>query len=338
MMRICLIAPQHQEFNTNGMQTFNATLAQALQEMGHRVEQLPPFLLDTFSHSVKEPGRQKISFDKNSRNYFSLRPYAPQPAQAFHGYDAVIVSGVHFDYGKILRAAEGKHAIVWTHGMRVSPLNTWSGEEMRRPGVFYACINDDHLHQAKIRGFESNAVAIRLPVPFQPRPVQPARGFCAAVGSLDPVKKYERIAEIAQCMRRQTKIFGAALNQDTKQMVDEAPFLEYCGLVSHQATLDNIAGADFLLHAATEEGGPLAVVEAMGLGVPVIVPDTQLYRRFVDVRRNVLLDPNLPVGRQLAAADLRSLCSIANRRALAAQTHGRFGLKNFKRQLAEMLK
>jgi len=78
-------------------------------------------------------------------------------------------------------------------------------------------------------------------------------------------------------------------------------------------------------------------VEAMGQGVPVICPDIPLYREFVDPARNILLDPARPVAEQLAGIDLKPYRAIANRRALAAETHAKFGKAKYQEWLAGML-
>jgi len=340
-MRICLIGPIHGGLGTTGVNTFNEVLAKALSEMAHSVELGIPkqtFNLQAAELSAKMTGLQTFYLD-------GLIPgRAPQSfikgiplEQQLHRYDVIIVSGGGMDFGKILRASQGKRVLIWTHGMLGSPLNQWDGKEMLCPGVSYVCINKEHMQQAHDLGLDSVAVPMSLPIPFHERTVQCAGGFCAAVGNLEYRKNYTRVAEIVQCLGKKTKVYGVPLDSNVKQIFEQNDCLEYCGTVPNETLLDNIAEADFLIHAATTEGRPVAVLEAMGLGVPVIVPDTPLYREFVDPNRNVLIDPNCPAGEQLAKVDLKALCKIKNREALAAETHDKYGIENFKNQLECLL-
>ena len=208
------------------------------------------------------------------------------------------------------------------------------------PGVRYVCTNGAHMEEAVARGFAAQAVMVDMPVGR--RQVSGGRrqggaGYCVAAGTLEPRKNYARVAEIAAALGVTTRVYGAPVSPEARDIVDASPWLKRMGAAPHEAVLEDLAGAEFLLHAARTEGRPTAVLEAMGLGVPVIVPDLPLYREFVDPVRNVLLDPARPVAEQLAGFDLETLRSPENREALEAETQAKYGLEAFKRQLEELL-
>jgi glycosyltransferase involved in cell wall biosynthesis len=81
----------------------------------------------------------------------------------------------------------------------------------------------------------------------------------------------------------------------------------------------------------------MAALELMGLGVPIIVPDIPVWREFVSPDYNIFLDPAQPAAEQLAGMNLDAYRTLEHRRALAADTHARFGMAHFKEQLVNLL-
>jgi glycosyltransferase involved in cell wall biosynthesis len=73
-----------------------------------------------------------------------------------------------------------------------------------------------------------------------------------------------------------------------RQYIEEAGIAEhvsFVGLVTGAAKWDHFARADVYLHPSTLDGQPLSILEAMGLGLPVVasrtgaIPDTVLHGR-----------------------------------------------------------
>ena len=95
---------------------------------------------------------------------------------------------------------------------------------------------------------------------------------------------------------------------------------------------DETADADLILHGAFVEGFPLALRNANGNGIPVVTWDIPLYRDGLNPERNILIDPGRPIAEQLAEVDLKKYRGIANRRALAKETHEKYGAGAFKAQ------
>ena len=326
-MKILVIGQQlHSPHIVTGLQTFNIFLCHSLRELGHEVHYA--IAQGTFS-----PVAQMQTRAVSGSHTFHLHPNDMQRALA--RYDQLILSDDRLDFGGILRATQ-RPALVWSHGQHISPLRHWDGAELRLPGVQYVAINGEHLAEAQARGFEKQAVMIDMPVQFFPRTVRPGGGYCAAVGTLEERKNYPRVVEIADEMGVACRAYGAPASDEVKAAVEKSD-LDYRGLQPREVVLNDLAGADFLIHAAEVEGRPTAVLEANGLGVPVICPDLPLYREFVNPARNVLLDPARPAAEQLAEVDLDALRSEENRQALAEETHAKYGVEAFRAALAGLL-
>jgi len=297
------------------VQIFNDYLCETLRALGHEADYVLHDSYQTPGAPIRIAPGVRISRPRLQRRY-----------------DFLILSGTRMDYAGVLSFYHCP-ALVWTHGQHVSPLRHWDGAQLHRPGVRYICTNRQHFDEAKARGFEARAVMIDMPVQFAPRPVRPAGGYCMAVGTLEPRKDYARVAEIAAALGIKTRVYGSPLSGKVKAAVGASPWLEYMGERPHEAVLDDLAGADFLIHASHVEGRPTAVLEALGLGVPVIAPDLPLCREFVDPKHSALLGH----GKVPTASELWNLRGMRNREALAAEAHARYGTEVFKGRLAELL-
>jgi len=343
-MRACLVGPMPDKNATTGVQEFNVVLAKSLTELGHRVEiampQNPLFAFDSARRAQEATGCRTFCLDglrEGSGGIFE-QAAADRLAETLQRYDLIAVSGSHFAYARILRAALGvPQTLVWTHGPQISPFLHWDGAELKQPGVKLVCINHLHELEAKARGFGERAVRVDVPVPFEPVEVQAAGGFCIAVGNLEPRKRHGDTAQIAAALKKKTRVYGAAIDPKQLEIVQNSKWLDYRGSVPHRQLLDETAAADFALHPATVEGFPIALREANGRGIPAITWDIPLYRDGLDPERNILLDPRLPVDEQLAGLDWKPYRAIANRRALAAETQERYGVEVFQQRLAGLL-
>ena len=241
--------------------------------------------------------------------------------------------------GRIIRAAGDGNAALWTHGQQCSPLQVWDGEELKKYNATYVCISQWHYTEALQKGFEAQSILIDIPVPFEAREVAPAGGRCVAVGNLAERKCYDDIAAIAELLQKKTDVYGEVQDAAALEVVNASPWLEYRGRLPHDQLLDAIKGADFMIHAARVEGFPVSVREANGMGIPVITWDIPLYRdNGVDPAKNILQPFRGNIAAALAAADMKALRSIKNRRALAAQTHEQYGPAAFAEKLSALLK
>lgn len=328
-MKILLVGVQEPgSLIKSGVNTFNLCLARALRELGHET------WLGIPRQAFAAPNVLRQSSAKTGCRSMLLSGIFERD---MCGFETIVVSGAGFDYKEILQSARGRRVIIWTHGIHSTPFATWNIETLRQYRPKIACCNEWHMEMARRFGLEEQAVRIDFPVPFRQRETLPAGEYCVAVGRLDPLKNYPRIGEIADALGMKCKVYGPVIDKETMCFVSGHPWLEYCGSLQHDKLLDAVAGAAYLLHAATVEGRPLAALEAMGLGVPGIYPNTPLYKEFMDPVRNILLDPSGPVAGQLAGIDLEPYRKIANRQALAAETQERFGLPKFRERLAEIL-
>jgi len=338
-LNICIIGGLPRAINSTGLQTLNEAMARQLVKMGHTVEVLIPLKkgftkLQTVGR-IDIPG-VKITdvYDLESRTSQAIEPLRDAALRMMlEPYDFVIISDVALDFARIIRAAGRGRAIVWTHGMQCSPFDIWDGAELKTHNAKYVCISRAHYNEAVRLGFKEQSVMIHVPAPASPQEVLPAGGRCVAIGSLCKRKCYDDIAKIAAALQQPVDVYGDVQSTEVLALVEASPWLEYKGKLPHGELLEAIRGADFMIHTARHEGFPVAVREANGLGVPIISLDISLYRdNGVDPARNVLLPFRGDIAAALAAADLKALRSIKNRRALAKETSekcgpGAFGVK-----------
>jgi len=340
MNRVCIIAPRAGGVIT-GIETVNRVLAKSLLEMGHAVDIAVPTNPFGFSYLKKlseDTGClvSEISgiAEGSLRSLLKDDSIEAGLARQLQPYRVIFISGAWFNYGRIIRAALGRKVIIIPHGLHVNPLEYLDATELNRPNVTYACINWMHMLDANRRGAGARAVMFDLPIPFGPRTVKAAGNYCVAVGT-EKRKRLSQVAEVAAALGMECRVYGPEPEPGAR-----APGLRYMKQVPHEELLETIAGAAFLIHMALVEGRPMAVLEALGLGVRVIIPDAPLYREFVP-DGNVFLDPGRPFTEQLAgfAADngLKPLRAMANRRELHDWAHGKYGDAAFKKQLEEIM-
>lgn len=316
-MNILLYGPQG---NANGMQTVNGQLARALRELGHTVMLGLPrggiSVLDQYRKKIEaETGCPAMTLDDRDFDH------------VFRNYDAIFVSCVGADLRKIIQAAAGRRVIILTHGLHVMQVLPWEAEYVKQPNVTYLCINQDHMNQAGMMGV--TGVPFDLPVPAAPKAVELAEKYCVAVGT-DRRKRLDRVAEIASALGMECRVYG-------KIPELQLTWLKYMGAVPHENLLEAVAGAAYLIHMADTEGRPMAVLEAIGLGVPVITPDAKLYDFLENAPGCIRIGPNRPPSNELKAFDLAGPKKIANRRALGKWAQGAYGPEKFKARLAEIL-
>jgi glycosyltransferase involved in cell wall biosynthesis len=296
------------------MQVFNEFLVQTLREMGHFTDYI----------------HQNQIYTPQNRVNISPMIKVHTPAFLRQHYDLVILSGSRMNYRDMFLHFRTR-TLVWTHGQHVSPLNYWDGAEAKRPGNCIVATNEGHMQEARLRGIP--IVKFDMPVQFQPREVKPAGDYAIAVGTLEARKQYEWIAAVAEALQTSTLVYGSEITPEVKRIVDESPFLRYEGVLPHDELLDKLAGAKFLIHGAEVEGRPTATLEAMGLGVPIIARRAPLYMEYVDPGKNLLRESD----RTPAKKDITPLLKMSNRRALADETHNRYGLEVTKEALAGLL-
>lgn len=108
------------------------------------------------------------------------------------------------------------------------------------------------------------------------------RRYVAAVGSLLPVKRWDRLLRIIQ------KVKAAASKEPHVQIAGDGPlllplkklasdldiskFVQFLGAVHDIPTF--LSGAKFLVHTSESEGCPNVVMEAMACGLPVVAMET----------------------------------------------------------------
>ena len=342
-MNICVIVPRDGGVVT-GVNTFNDRLAVSLRELGHTVSLAVsgrPFGFSELGRMQRKTGCAVLEIysaaGKPGLPAFLEDVEVQNLARQLQPFDKIFVSGAHFNYARIIRAALGRRVFIVEHGNHISPLATNDIEAFKSDNVTTLCVNETHRQEAIFKGLGDRAVMFDLPIPFGPRAVLPAKDFCVAVGNLEHRKKYERVAEVAAALKTKCRVFGAAIDPDVLAFVENHPWLEYRGNVTHDIVLNEIAGAAFLIHMATVEGRPMAVLEAIGLGIFVIVPDTDLYNFVREAPWCVMLDPCRPVAEQTNSDIDQCFLAIKSRKALAKWAHEQYGDANLKKQLAELL-
>ena len=346
-LNICIIGGLPRAINSTGLQALNETMARQLAGMGHQVDVFIPLrrspnalqALQTLGR-IDIPG-VKISdvFDLESRKSQSIEPVREAALRfMLEPYDRVIISDVAMDFARLVRAAGKGKAIVWTHGMQCSPFDIWDGAELKTHDAKYVCISRAHYKEAVRLGFREQSVMIHAPAPARPQEVAPASGRGIAIGSLCARKCYGDIARIAAALRKPVDVYGDVQSAEVLALVEASPWLEYRGKLPHNELLEAVRGADFMIHTARHEGFPVAVREAMSLGIPVIAWDISLYRdNGVDPAKNILLPLRGDIKAALAVADWKALRSIKSRRALAAETQKHYGPAAFAEKLAALL-
>lgn len=108
------------------------------------------------------------------------------------------------------------------------------------------------------------------------------RDYVAAVGSLLPVKRWERLLRVIQtlktCAGKDTRFQIAGdgpLRPALEKLIGDlgiSGVVEFCGTVHDIPTF--LSRAKFLVHTSESEGCPNAVMEAMACGLPVVAMET----------------------------------------------------------------
>lgn len=118
---------------------------------------------------------------------------------------------------------------------------------------------------------------VRLPagLPVQKREQGQGRLLVVAVGRLVPVKRYEiAIKTAAQVAGLELRIIGEG--PESGRLADVATAesvsdrVKLMGGLAHQAVLEEVAQADVLLSTSDHEGLPHVIIEALGVGTPVV--------------------------------------------------------------------
>ena len=343
----------------SGVGTANSRIASKLRKKGHAVTLITSggsFGFERLDQLTKQTGCPVIEARGLYSNPADIEIVeVPRLSRLLQPFDWIIVSGIHFAYSRIIKAALGKPVDIFTHGQQVSPLATNDLTEFKRGNVRLICINEIHRQEARFKGIEDRAACgpktlmFDLPIPFLPREVKPAGSYCVAVGTAIR-KNLERVAETAAALNpgsptspqarwggMECRVYGAP-NKNTQSFIDASPWLKYMGEVPHDELLEVIAGAAFMIHMGIIEGRPMCVLEALGLGVPVIVLDTILYDFVKEAPWCVMLDPSRPVAEQIDNDFDRRFLALDNRKVLAKWAHEQYGDAHLEKQLMELLK
>jgi glycosyltransferase involved in cell wall biosynthesis len=104
------------------------------------------------------------------------------------------------------------------------------------------------------------------------------RGYIAAVGSLLPIKRWDRLLRVIQkvtAVGKKDVFFQIAGDGPLRPALEKlAGDLGVSGNVQFQGAINDISGflnrAKFLVHTSESEGCPNAVMEAMACGLPVV--------------------------------------------------------------------
>jgi glycosyltransferase involved in cell wall biosynthesis len=125
------------------------------------------------------------------------------------------------------------------------------------------------------------------------------RYYVAAVGSLFPVKRWDRLLRVIQKVRRsgecdvRFRIAGdGPLRSDLKNLAKDLGILESVEFVGENYDIPEfLRGAKFLVHTSQSEGCPNVVMEAMACGLPVVAMDAGDISCLVDEGRSGFVVP-----------------------------------------------
>lgn len=111
---------------------------------------------------------------------------------------------------------------------------------------------------------------------FSPRP-HPERGYVLAVGSIYPVKRWDRLIRAVGFLASKGMQFevihvgSGPLRQELEMMVKELRLEHAVQFLGPRHDIANLmAGAEFLVHTAEDEGCPNVIMEAMACGRAVV--------------------------------------------------------------------
>jgi glycosyltransferase involved in cell wall biosynthesis len=125
------------------------------------------------------------------------------------------------------------------------------------------------------------------------------RNYVAAVGSLFPVKRWDRLLRVIQKVRRsgecdtRFRIAGdGPLRSDLKTLAQNLGILESVEFVGENYDIPEfLRGAKFLVHTSQSEGCPNVVMEAMACGLPVVAMDAGDISCLIDEGRSGFVVP-----------------------------------------------
>ncbi|MCL2531595.1 MAG: glycosyltransferase [Oscillospiraceae bacterium] len=318
-MKILVIGPRlHSEHAVTGLQTFNTFLARTLQDIGHELH-----------YAIAQPDVSPMARMQTHALIGCHVFQFPRSgwSKLFKGYDQIVLSASVLDYAGILHAAYEIPVIIWTHGQHVCPLQRLDAGDIRGRNATLVAINDGHMEAAEARGLAGQTVKIDMPAMFAQRHVQPAEGYCVAVGTIEPRKNYKRVAEFADAIGMPCRVYGGG---DPRKLPDN---LEYRGRVPHHQIPREIAGADFIIHAAEVEGDPNALREARQLGLPILCVDAPYAREVLNPKYTIFLAP----GELPKHEDLDCLRSLEVRQAIADDFNAKYSRSAFRETLAGLL-
>jgi glycosyltransferase involved in cell wall biosynthesis len=116
-------------------------------------------------------------------------------------------------------------------------------------------------------------------------------------GPLDLVEACDRHQARLRGLVRVTLAGGGSLLESVRQRISKAgiaDFVEAVGYVPEEAKLDLLAGADAFVLPSRAEGLPVAVLEAMAAGLPIIASDVGAVPDVVDDTTGILIPPANP--------------------------------------------
>ena len=319
-MNVLLIGPVAEPKAFNGIQTVNRLLASILDEE-HNLDVAIP-VNQLFTGKIRT---RKVK-DLTGAGTFGVDWSKPL---SFAPYDMLALSGSDVPYKRIIRAFPGD-ILIWVHGVHLSPLHQLSGKEKSRQNIRIVCCDAVSLDHAKAMGWEDRAFLLENPVPFETDEVVAGEGYGIIVSSLSKRKNFPAMIEAAKrCAPGvPVRVYGQVKDESILQLIGESGQLQYCGTLEHKELMQVLSKASFMIHMACVEGYPsVAVREANGLGVPVILPKNPLYEASAS-DQNIFVDVN-----DLQPVDITAAAALKNRKKLAKQTREKYGLEAFRKAL-----